>query len=190
MEAHEVLGADEETPLLRDQMLADEADSPLDTFAKKHQEIAANREVNIPVPGYDKDPPRLLIRYRLLDGQEIGRMGEKIRRETKDNWQRQILAAVDTFIAANIGFYYDLGDGLLKPLTVRGEHLTRFDLDLANAFKFRGELPEDDHQVTARQVCLALFNHNDARIALHNYLLNRWFSDTTIDVEAELLGNL
>jgi len=185
---HEEVRPDEETPQLKDLMAAEEpADSPLEALAAKHRELAETREVNIPVPGYDREPPRLLVRYRLLEGNEIARLGEKIRRETRNQWQRGVFAAIDTFINAVVGFYYDTGDGIYNELTYQGEHLTNFDMRLATALGFAGELPAEP---TARAVAFALFNNNDAAIAQHNYLLNSWFADTSLDVQNELLGNL
>jgi len=159
----------------------------LEQLQAKHRELANTRHVDIPVPGYDKQPPLLFVRYRLLEGTEISRMGDKIRRETKDKWQRQIFAAVDTFIAACKGFYVDAGDGARQELKYEGEHLTNYDIRLAEAMGFRDELPE---QPTARAVAFSLFNSNDAAIAQHNALLNMWFADTSLDVQAELMGNL
>ena len=183
----EEVGADSDTPKVVDLAMSEEPpDSPLEALAAQRKILGDTREVNIPIPGYDREPPRLLARYRLLEGPEIERIGNKVRRESRNSWARQINAAVDTFIAALVGFYYDNGDGQYRELTFHGEHLKRFDEDLANALNFRDELPE---QTTARQVCLAMFNQNDARIAQHMYLLSAWFADTSLDVEAELAGN-
>lgn len=177
---------------LTDAAVADEPpQSPLEQLAAKRRELAETKETLVPVPGYDKQPPLLLIKYRLLDGQEIARMGEKIRRETRNQWQRQINAAIDTFIAACVGFYYDDGSGLPQELTEdgtpQGDHIQGFNEQLAKALGFADELPNPP---TARSVALCLFNNNDAAIAQHNYLLNAWFSDTSLDVQAELMGNL
>jgi hypothetical protein len=172
---------------LTDQAVQDEPPvSPLDQLAAKHRELADTREVDIPVPGYDKQPPLLYIRYRLLEGNEIARMGDKIRRETRNQWQRQVFAAIDTFIAACKGFYCDQGDGLHNELMYQGEHLMGFNLKLAEALGFADELPDP---ATARAVAFSLFNNNDAAIAQHNFLLNAWFSDTSLDVQAELMGS-
>jgi len=171
-----------------DAVVADEpATSPLEQLAAKHKELGDTKEVNIPVPGYDKSPPLLFIRYKLLEGAELARMGDKIRRETRNQWQRQMYAAVDTFIAACVGFYFDDGDGRYQPLMYQGEHIVGFNPNLAEALGFAGELPPEP---TARAVAFSMFNNNDAAIAQHNYLLNVWFQDTSIDVQAELMGNL
>lgn len=178
---------EEERFNITDQVVQDEPpESPLGQLAAKHRELADTREVDIPVPGYDKQPPLLYIRYRLLEGNEISRMGDKIRRETRNQWQRQIYAAIDTFIAACKGFYVDTGDGVRNELTYHGEHLAGFNMELAEALGFQEEVGD---QPTARKVAFSLFNYNDAAIAQHNMLLNMWFSDTSLDVQAELLGN-
>jgi hypothetical protein len=173
---------------ITDQAVSEEPpESPLEQLAAKHRELAETREVHIPVPGYDREPPLLFIKYRLLEGNELARMGDKIRRETRNQWQRQVFAAIDTFITACQGFYYDSGDGLYKPLVYQDEHIAGFSEKLAEALGFRDELPDPP---TARAVAFSLFNNNDAAIAQHNYLLNAWFSDTSLDVQAELMGNL
>lgn len=169
------LAAQEESP-----------ESPLDVFAAKHRELAAIKDVDIPIPGYDKAPPILMIRYRLIEGSEAARMGDKIKRETKDQWQRQILMSVDTFITTCVGFYFDDGSGKARPLTYNGEHLVRFDRDLAEALGFADELPDE---ITARKVAFSLFNNNDAAIVQHSQILNAWFADTSLDVQADLMGN-
>jgi hypothetical protein len=171
-----------------DAVVADDApESPLEQLAAQHRVLSETKECNIPVPGYDKEPPLLLIRYGLVEGSQLAKIGDKIRRETRNQWQRQVHAAVDTFIAACRGFYYDLGDGLLHPLMYQGEHIVSFSPALAEALKFDSELPPEP---TARSVAFSLFNNNDAAIAQHNYLLNSWFSDTSLDVQKELMGNL
>jgi hypothetical protein len=179
---------DDERLNVTDAVVAEEAPaSPLEQLAAQHRVLAETKECNVPVPGYDREPPRLLIRYRLLEGPELSQIGDKIRRETRNQWQRQVTAAIDTFIAACVGFYYDMGDGLLHELTYQGQHIKGFSVDLAEAFGFQDELPDPP---TARAVAFSLFNNNDAGIAQHNYLLNSWFADTSLDVEAEFLGNL
>ena len=178
---------EERTPGLTDAAIQDpEPESLLEQLAAKHRQLADTKECYIPVPGYDKEPPLLLVCYRLIEGNEVARMGEKIKRETRNQWDRQVKIAVDTFIMTCKGFYVDAGDGDVKPLTFKGEHIVRFDGDLAEALGFVNELPEE---FTARSVVFALFNNNDAAIAQHSFYLNRWFSDTSINIQDEIAGN-
>jgi hypothetical protein len=160
----------------------------LDQLSAKRREIAETKETNILVPGYDREPPLLMIRYRLLDGTELDKIDNRVRRETKNRWQRTLLAAIDTFIDAVVGFYVDLGDGNPKPLTYHGNPLTNFGPDLAEAMQFADQVEDPNSH---RQVVLGLFTNNDVMIAQHNYQLNRWFGDTSLDVNREMMeGNL
>lgn len=180
---------DEQVPGLAEQA-AREVDDPnlLGQLAAKRREISTTRETFIPVPGYDREPPLLLIKYRLLEGPELTMIGEKIRREVRGSWDRQMFAAVDTFIAACVGIFVDKGDGKPVPVTYEGFPITGFNEDLAKALQFRDELPDPP---SARSVVFGLFASNDVAISQHNYVLNRWFSDTSINVSEEMLaGNL
>jgi hypothetical protein len=166
----------------------EQPDSLLEQLAAKRREISETRETNVPVPGYDVEPPLLLIRYKLLDGQDLTRIGEKIRRQSKERWVRALNAAIDTFVAACVGFYVDMGDGEPVPLTYHGEHIKGFTLELADALQFRSELPDPP---STRSIVLALFANNDVAITQHSFMLNRWFQNTSVDVNQELLeGNL
>jgi len=161
----------------------------LDQLASKRKEIADIRETFVPIPGYDKEPPLLLAKYRLLEGPELDRIGSRVRRDVKGRWDRQITAAIDTFIAACEGIYVDTGDGAgPRPLTLNGEPITGYTEELAQALKFASELPSP---ATARSVVLGLFTNNDVAISSHAMVLSRWFADTSIDVSQEMLeGNL
>lgn len=176
---------EDDAPPLSEQMAQEDApENLLEQLAAKRRVLADTKEVNIPVTGYDREPPLLLIRYRLLEGPELSLIADKIQRESRSRWQRSISAAVDTFVKACVGFYVDLGDGLPQPLTLNGEHLTQFNRKLAVALKFDDELPDPE---TARAVVFGLFANNDSAIAQHNWLLNRWFSDTSINIGEEML---
>lgn len=161
----------------------------LEQLAAKRRENRDTKETFIPVPGYDRHPPLLLIRHQLLDGPDLNRIGEKIRREVKDKWQRQLFAAVDTIIATCVGIFVDEGNG--KPpeqLTFNGEPILGFSLELAQALQFDGELSDPP---TARSVVFKLFADNDAAISKYNYMLNNWITDPTLNVAEEMeVGNL
>jgi hypothetical protein len=158
----------------------------LEQLAAKRKEISENKETFIPIPGYDREPPLLLARYRLLEGPELAGIGQKVSREIKARWDRQLFAAIDTFIAACIGIYVDKGDGKPEPLTVNGDPVLGFDESLAEALHYKSELSQP---VRGRDVVLGLFGKNDVMITNHAMQLNRWFGDTTVDVSQEFLGN-
>lgn len=157
----------------------------LEQLAAKRQEIADTKETFIPIPGYDKEPPLLLARYRLLEGPELAIIGDKIRREVKGRWDRTLFAAIDTFIAACIGIFVDTGDGKPVPLQLHGQPIAGFNDDLAEALQFKGDLRENFNH---RDVVLGLFAKNDVAITSHAMALNRWFGDTTVDVSQDMLG--
>jgi hypothetical protein len=162
----------------------EQPENVLDAFRQKRQAIADTKDVLIALPGYDADPPRRLARYRLLNGHELTLIGDKVRREVKGRWDRQIIAAVDTFIASIEGFFVDLGDGsdpVDHPLTYNGEPVTRFDQTLAEALAF-------ENDGTARGVVFGLFGGNEVMVSRHNFQLNRWMSDTSSKVDDELMG--
>jgi hypothetical protein len=186
---------EEYTPTVPEQILSEEEQPQnlLDQLAARRKTIAETKEVTIPVPGYDREPPLLLIRYRLLEGPDMAKIANKVSRETKNRWQRGIFAAADTFIEAIVGFYVDLGDGMPQPLTYHGEHITAFSMQLAEALQFSDELVTSNGQpVTARRIVFALFANNDIALSQHNFVLNSWFADTSLDVSEAMLtaGNL
>lgn len=167
------------------QAMADDKqpESLLDSLRKKREELSESRDTFIPLPGYDREPPMLLAQYRLLDGKEIEQIARKVTRETKDRWRRQVLAAVDTFIAACTGMYVDLqtGDGP-QPMTLNDQHIMGYDQDLAKALEFQAE--------TARQVVYGVFADNEVAMMQHGARLSLWMGDTTHQVDDEFLGEV
>jgi hypothetical protein len=168
---------------------SDAPNTLLDQLAAKRKEISETRETMVPIPGFDKDPPLLLAKYRLLEGPELDRIGTQVRRQVKGRWERQITAAIDTFVAACEGIYVDKGDGSgPQPLTLDGVPITGYTEELARALQFADQLPNPP---TARSIVLGLFTNNDVAISTHAMVLSRWFADTSVDVSQELLeGNL
>ena len=182
-----------EEPVVSAVELAEGDQSPeslFDQLAQKHKELAETRTTDIPVPGYDGEPPNLFIRYRLLAGEEITRIGDKVLRETKNKWERNLFAAADTMIAACEGIMVSLSGKVedAQPLTWRGQPVRTFGPDLAEALQYQSELPPT---ATHRDVLLGLFAGNDVALAQHSVQLNRWFGNTSTDVMSQMLeGNL
>lgn len=164
----------------------EEPDSLLDVLAQKRQIIADTTGVDIRLPGYDIDPPILYASYRLLDGKELQVIGQTVQRKFKSRSDRELYANVDVFTRAITGFKYDMGDGELKVLTLRGEPITGFDASLAEALQFTDKIGDPND---ARQVVFGLFVH-EVPIYDHGLKLNRWFANTGVDVNASLMGNL
>jgi hypothetical protein len=160
-----------------------EAGSLLDQLANKRKEIEEAREVDLRIPGYDRQPPILYGRYRMMDSAEIGKIGVRVRTATKNRMERQELAFVDTIIAACQGFYVDLGDGQLQPLTLNGNHISGYTLELAEALKFGDEINPTD----ARTIVYGLFANPNA-INDHGFRLMSWFTNVNMEVGEDLFG--
>src|SRR6516164_2261707 len=157
--------------------------SLLDQLAAKRREVSENREVLIPVPGYDD--PVLLIKYRLLDGPEIDRLGRAMRQDRGTRWDKQINTMLDLMSLATLGVYLDVaGDGEAQPLTIGGTPVKQFTTELAEALGYSNELPPTP---TTNSVILGLFGNNELAIAEHCARLNRWLSNTSADVNETLL---
>jgi hypothetical protein len=159
----------------------DQNASVLDQLRKKREDVTINNEVDIPIPGYDQEPPILVARYHLIDGREVDRISRKVSQEVKDRWDRVTLSSVDIFIASCVGMFYDMqtGDGL-QPMTLNGEPITGYTPQLATALGFEAG--------TARQVVYGVFANNDVAIATHNVRLSRWMSNTSVKVDEDFLG--
>jgi hypothetical protein len=159
----------------------EEASSLLEGLRQRRSELSETKEVLIPLPGYDREPPILMAKYRLLEGHEIDAIGRKVVRETKDRWDRQIIAAVDTFINACEGMYISMGNGKEpEPLTMNGDPVAGYNQDLARALKFDAD--------TAREVVMGVFAGNDVAIMQHNVRLSLWMGDTTRRIDEDFLG--
>lgn len=163
--------------------------SLLDQLAEKRQVVADTRETMIQVPGYDKEPPILLIKYRLLEGKDLAKIAGNVRSEFRNRWEQGLHAAVDTFVAAIAGVYIDPGDGAPPvPLTYQGEPITGFTRELAEGLKFDDKIADPDRP---RDVVFGLFGGNDVALSAHSFQLNRWFGNTSLDVSRDMFeGNL
>jgi len=169
--------------------LSTEVGSLLDALAAERDDMASERETFIPVPGYGRESGvTMLVKYRLLGGEELSAIGRKVQREFRKNqqYERVLYASIDTMIAACAGFYAQRGtngDKMELPFY-------NFDTELAKALKFDDQI--DPHQ-PARSVVMSLFGGNMIAIQQHTLILGRWMGDTTIDATTEFLdqgGNL
>jgi hypothetical protein len=184
MEDRETTSAPEEVVPLPSVMASEsdgQPDNLLGALREKRKELAEKKETYIAIPGYDSSPPILLALYRLVDGTEIDKIGRKIRSETKSEWQRQILSAVDLFITACEGIYFDMDDGNgPQQLEVNKTPVSGYNEDLAAALGIEAE--------TARQVVFGVFSGNDVAIMQHSVRLGMWMGDTSRNVDELFLG--
>lgn len=177
----------DETPI-EQALNGDAPNNLLDQLAKKREAVSEAKEIDIPLPGYDNAPPILLARYRLLEGPDLTRIASNAQTEFRNRWERNLYSAVDVFVAAVIGLYYDMGDGVLHPLTVGGVPVTGFTRELAEGLQFADKIDDPD---SPRSVIFGLFANNDVMIGQHSFVLQRWFTNTTRSINEDMFaGNL
>jgi hypothetical protein len=153
--------------------------SLFEQLREKRAEAAAGTETFIPIPGYDSEAPVLLAKYRVLDGKELDTIGRKVQKQTKDRWNRQILAAMDSCIAACEGMYIDMLDGSEpQPLTFNEIPILGFTGELAQALQYEA--------TNAREVFSGLFLGNEVAMIQHNVRLSLWMGNTSRKVDQDM----
>ena len=142
----------------------------------QREESAGNKTLDLPLPEYEN--PKLVARYRLMDPKELGRLGEKIRREYTTTMDRALYGAMDSLINCCIGLYAKWPeDDRLIALGSEDAPLT-YSAQLAEYLGFEA--------TTARQVVYETFGQNDFAIISHNVTLSRWMSNRKTDLRDEL----
>jgi|SRR5215472_13993678 len=133
----------------------------------------------IVVPGYKG---LLKAEYCVLDSTEMTMIGRKIQRQFKEDGDRQINAIMDILIRANRGLYFVEEDGALTPIDPEdnGRALTYSDPRTATFFNFESD--------TARTSLLGVFQFNEMSLLAHGLKLNRWYEDTSREVDDDFLG--
>jgi hypothetical protein len=78
--------------------------SIVDMLQAEAKELAESKEVYIRLKGYEGTG--LQVRYHLpLHGKELSDLAEKVRREIKDSYNRNLTTAIDTMIHLCDGIY-------------------------------------------------------------------------------------
>ena len=158
--------------------------SLMEQMRARRQEIADKRTTKVPIPGYE-EAGHLKGEYRLLDRRETEAIGRRVRKQAKGNrGEFEMLVLCDVIINAAEGFYVTDG-GQEIPLTFGddGPPITRYE-ELAKFLGYEGEPPN------ARAALYYVFGNNEFAIGGHGIVLNRWFGNTGIDVDAEFLGEV
>lgn len=156
-------------------------ESLLDQLRAKREEVAGSNTCFIPIPGYDGDPPVMMAQYRVLDGKELDNIGRKVARETKDRWDRNVLAAMDVLIACCQGMYVDMQNGAEpQQMTLNGVPIAGYNQDLAQALQFQAE--------TARQVVMGIFVNNEVALMQHNVRLSMWMGNTSRRIDEDVFA--
>ena len=157
-----------------------ENESLFDQLRARRDEIASTKTTTIPLPGFEDFG--LEVQYRLMDRDEVGDIGDRVVKETKDRTERMMLLLIDTLIFALDGFMVK-EKGKPDPKPLHDQNGTPV-LSWSHLVQELGDNPADD-----RAAVRWIFGNNDLAIGQHAILLNRWMGNTSFDVEAEL-GNL
>lgn len=167
-----------------------EEGSLLDALAEQRDLLATTRETFIPIFGYEKSGMTLYAKYRLLDGDELSKIGKRVSGQFSRNkvYERNLYSSMDVMIEACEGLFVDRGDGEKIQLKQDGRSITGYSTDLASALKITIN-PDSP----ARSVVLGVFGGNIAGLQQHSIMLARWMGNTTLNVAEEFLeatGNL
>ena len=149
----------------------------LDQLRAERKESMEDVSTFIQVPGYEQIP--MFVQYKMMDGHDIERISRKVARQTRDRWNRALMVAIDVMIAAATGVYVEYG-GEMKPLTYNRQPITGYTPELAQCLDFKAE--------TAREVVIGTFQNKDLHITNHSMRLQRWFGDTSANLDEEWLG--
>lgn len=145
------------------------------------EELSEIHEVFIPVIGYNQS--NLQIKYRMPEsGRELERIGQKVFRESKDRYTRNLYTAMDTMINLCVGLYVQPED-VDEPVELDPQELgypVQFDERLAQVIGMNGG------GGSARLVLRKLFGNNDVAILSHAERLSRWLANSQADLDREI----
>lgn len=166
--------------------LSDEEKSLWDSLSAQREEIAEQRETLIQIQGYTGVD--LYARYRLVEGHRLEKIARKAMGKKGGakigSWEKNLAAALDTMAEACTGIFYQLeGMEEPKPVTVGGEEILNYGDP-----KLREGLKINPAVTSVRGVILSLFGNNDLAVSNHAIKLNRWFSNTSAQVDEDFLG--
>lgn len=159
------------------------APSIVDLFRQEQEELASAKSVFIPVKGYEKTG--LQIRYKMPEsGKEIEMISNKVARQQKDTYARNLYSAMDIMIHLCDGLFVQPED-VPEPVMLDPENAGEpcgFDTTLAVLLGM--DVNNDD--TTARAVVLKLFGGNELALMTHAFDLNRWMQNTKADLNLEM----
>lgn len=155
--------------------------SVVDLLKQDLKDITKTREVYISVAGYDKSG--LMVKYRLPeDSKELAQIAEKVEKQYKTVFERNLYTIMDTMIVLCEGLYVQ-PNGVDQPVMLDQENAgfpVRFDERLAGYIGMNG-----DAEKSARNVMRKLFDNREFAIISHGEKLNRWLASTKADAESE-----
>lgn len=158
--------------------------SIVDLLKQDINEIATHKEAFIRVSGYEKSG--IQIKYRMPEGgKELDAIAQKVERETKDRFARNLNTMIDTIITLCEGVYCQ-PPGVEEPVELDPEETGSPCLIDERLAALLGMSTNGDSPLTARLVLKRLFHNNDMAIINHAEKLNRWLMDQNADLQMEL----
>jgi hypothetical protein len=155
--------------------------SIVDAFREELRELTEAQSVFIPFKGYERIG--LQAKYRMPEnGREIANVAQKIMREFKDVYSRNLYVAMDTMILLCEGLYVQ-PEGVEEPVMLDPDDSgfpMAFDHRLTEMMGMNGEIS------SARQVLKRLFGNNEMAILAHSELLQRWMQNTKANLDTEV----
>lgn len=159
----------------------------LSALRRNYTEIGATKTVDIDLPGFTS--PALVVRYQWVSSSDLARGADRLRR-IKPEAKRNLYAAADTLaMCCDEIFVRTEDDDELVPLAqlLDGDDTpVRFDGRLADALGVPA--PEGSEHVGRRMV-IAAFKRNDHALPRQAAALSKWLTDTSREVDEDLLGN-
>lgn len=157
-----------------------EGASLIDLLREEVREVSETKFVYIPIQGFGKTG--LAARYVLPEsGKQLENISNKVNREFKTRFERNLYSAIDTMILLCAGLYIrtpDVEEYIELDPELLGEPV-QFDMRLAETLGFVD-------CKSARTVVRRIFGNNDIAIMTHAEKLSRWLQNTSVDVNTQL----
>src|SRR5262252_943765 len=141
-----------------------------DQLRSRREEIAGNKQVYLPITGYEEFG--VVARHRLMDRQQVEEIGRKVIGETRERGERNMRILLDTIINSTSGFFLQSEDEYDEILNAQeGESPVITWTDFARYLGWQ-PMAEPD----SRSAVYFVFGYNEFAIGQYGILLNRWMS--------------
>jgi hypothetical protein len=172
-------------PLVHDieDEVASKPPSLSDSLRSRRKEIAETKEVLLPLIGYEEF--NVAVKHRLIERSEVEAIGKKVIAETRDRAERNMRILLDTILNSTLGFYIQEDGGIAQPI-INDLDGDRQVINWDEFARYLGWNPGGEGD--ARSAMYFVFGSNEFAIGQYGILLNRWMSNTGLNVDEELLG--
>lgn len=149
----------------------------------RREKLNTTKETLVPTMLYEK--PKISIRYRLVDRREVEAVSEGAQRGAPDQGELMVRLLIDTMVEACLGVYYQMPgmDQFDRLLDMNGAQVMTFQ-------EFAAYLGHDGVGLSPRESVMYCFGGNEFSVGQHAILLNRWFNNTAIKLDQDMLGEL